>query len=555
MLRRDQLADLGFAGVLLALLWLVYTPSLEHTSRSDQWCYLLDTIDQHTFWDIFAHSYSYNRTRRIDPGDSDLFRPLLFAVLAAEKALFAADFAADQAVGILLHWSVTCLLLLLLRTILAFAAGTIGTASPSSMSWTSRLLPYGICLFFALNKSVQELVIWSHLHGYLLFLILLLASLTLLLHYARRPVSWTSALLWGSWTLALLSAFTYELGQFYAVLAGMFLAATAPRGTSRGKRLALCSLFASIMVLYQGTDRLDRWIHREQFRPEDVRAQIKERAFSKETVVHSERFLAYTVAQPFFPSLWEAALGKDRVIMDEVRWGPEHFRHFTPALLVSILTAVLATGLGLSGFARLILLRDKPSLLIFLFALGLYGLYLAMTVLGRMNIRPDPHCLSSNSYYAHMGLLLALVPIGTLWQSAGRSRAAAACQIALLVGLIALSCYSAPPAVWRLNESVARDLKAFREPIAAVQTLIERHRNEADFSLSFDLDSCRAIGTSHGVPITTILFKRYLKSSSPKYVIHSRDGELSMMRYEEWQATHDAYRSKCRISTVPGPSR
>jgi hypothetical protein len=536
MLHRDHLADLGFAAVLLALLWLVYAPSLEHTPRSDQWCFLLDTIDQHKFWDIFAHSYSYNRTRRIGPGDTDLYRPLLFAVLAAEKACFADDFAAYQVFGILLHWGLTCLLLLLLRTISAFAAGTIGSDSSPSTPWVSLLLPYGVCLFFALNKSVQELVIWSHLHGYLLFLIFLLASLTLLLYCARRPASWKSALLWGSWILALLTAFTYEIGQCYAVLAGVFLAAALPSGTGRGKRLAICGLFAAVLALYQGADRLDRWIHREQFSPEDVRTQIKEQAFSKGTLAHSKRFLAYTVAQPFFPSLWVGTFNIDRVNMREVEWSREHFRHFSPALLTSTLTAAVATGLGLFGLVRLILQRDKLSVLMVFLTLGLYGVYMAATVLGRMNIRPGPDCLSTNCYYAYMGLLLALAPIGTLWQSVGRGRVAAASQFALLLGLIALAGYSAPD-VWRLNESVARDLRQFREPIAAVRTLIERYIDEADFSLAFDLDSCQAISTVHGVPIRTIVFKRYLNPSSPKYVMHSTDGKPTMMRYDEWQAS------------------
>ncbi len=68
---RGVLADLAFAVLLLAVLWVVYAPYLEHTPRADQWCFLVDTIDQHDFLDIFQHSYSYNRTRRVMPGDTD----------------------------------------------------------------------------------------------------------------------------------------------------------------------------------------------------------------------------------------------------------------------------------------------------------------------------------------------------------------------------------------------------------------------------------------------------------------------------------------------------
>ncbi|HTU88903.1 MAG TPA: hypothetical protein VMF69_02300 [Gemmataceae bacterium] len=553
LLRPGHLADLGFAGLLLAILWVVYAPSLEHTPRADQWCFLVDTIDQHCFWDIFAHSYSYNRTRQVMPGDTDLYRPLLFAVLAAEKAVFAADFASYQAVGILLHWGLTCMLLLLLRTILAFAAETSGAASPSPPSWTSRLLPYGVCLFFALNKSVQEMVIWSHLHGYLVFLIFLLASLTLLLRFVRRPLSWKNPLLWGCWVMALLSAFTYEMGQLYAVLAGLFLAVVLPRGTGTAQRLSFCGLFVAIMIFYQGADRCDRRMHEGQFPPENVRTQIKERALSKETIDHSKRFLAYTVAQPFFPSLMEGAAGRGRVVMGEADWtrkhftncspatatapsfnityvsrGQEHCVRFPPVLIASMLTACLAIGLGLIGLVRLFLQRDKLSLLMFLLTLGLYGVYLAMTVLGRMNIRPGPHCLSTNSYYGHMGLLLALVPIFALWQAVGRSRAAAAAQAALLLGMIVLTCYSAP-AVRRLNESVARDLKGCRESIAALRAFIEDHKDERDFSIAIDFVASDPVGSEYQFPIPTIVFKRWI-NPDPKYIVTLRDGQVHARR-------------------------
>ena len=532
LLAYGWLMDLGFASVSLALLWLVYAPSLKHMPRADQWCFLVDTIDQHTFWDIFTHSYSYNRTRRIMPGDTDLYRPLLFAVLSAEKALFAADFAAYQGVGILLHWGVVCLLLILLRNILAFTAETGGPNSLSSplSSWASRLLSYGVCLFFALNKSVQELVIWSHLHGYLVFLIFLLTSLILLLRYIRQPTSWWNLSLWGSWLFALLSAFTYEMGQLYAVLAGVFLVLALPRGTETVRRWVFGGLFIAILALYQGADRLDRWIHREQFSPEGVRAQIRERALSRETVTHSKRFLAYTVAQPFFPSLWRGALAGGRVVMGEAEWNRGHFNHFPPVLLISILTVSLATGLGVFGLIRLLMQRHKLSLLFFLLTLGLYTVYLAMIVLGRMNIRPGPHCLSTNSYYGHMGLLLALVPICILWQSASYSRIAAVGQLALLFGLTLLTCYSAP-AVWHLNKSVAQDMKGCREVIAALNRFVREHKDEHDFSMAIDFEASDPVGSEYHFPIPMIVFKRWLHPE-PKYIVTLQGGKVyAHLRY------------------------
>lgn len=554
ILRGGRLADLGFAAVLLIVLWAVYAPSLKHTPRADQWCFLIDTIDQHTFFDTFAHCYSYNRTRRVMPGDTDLYRPLLFADLAAEKAIFDADFAGYQAVGIFLHWGAACLLLLLLRTILLFSSDNDESGAPLPPSWSSWLLPYGVCLFFALNKSVQELVIWSHLHGYILFLIFLLASLTLLLRYVRYGASWKSPLLWGSWLLALLSAFTYEMGQVYAMLAGLFLAVVLPRGTRSSRRLALCGLFAAILLIYQGADRLDRRIHQGQFNPEEVRAEIKERAFTKATIAHSKRFVAYTAAQPFFPSLWSGFLKGGRVIMQEMTFSLDHFTHdspaatvsalsiayviggqehclrFPPALITSMLTTALGAGLGLFGLVRLSFKRYKLSLLVFFLLFSLYGVYMAMTVLGRMNIRPGSGCLSTNSYYAYFGLLLALAASFVLWQSMGRSKITAAAQAALLFGLLGLAAYGVAD-VRRLNESVAEGLKDRREPVAALRRFVEDHKGEHDFSIGIDFAASDPVGVEYGFPIPMIVFKRWLHPE-PKYIVTLRSGQVYARRRE-----------------------
>src|SRR5213075_3000061 len=74
-----------FLAILFGLVWLAYAPSLQQPPRSDQWCYLLDTRDRHDFGDLLRASYSYSRTRLMFPGDTELFRPVLFGLLAVEK--------------------------------------------------------------------------------------------------------------------------------------------------------------------------------------------------------------------------------------------------------------------------------------------------------------------------------------------------------------------------------------------------------------------------------------------------------------------------------------
>src|SRR4029079_13855358 len=90
---------------------------------------------------------------------------------------------------------------------------------------SAQLLPYALTALFAVNPAVQQLVIWSHLGGYLLFLAFVLGSAILLLRHMNSTAAarWRSPALWGAWALALLAAFTHELGQAAAILLGLFV--------------------------------------------------------------------------------------------------------------------------------------------------------------------------------------------------------------------------------------------------------------------------------------------------------------------------------------------
>ena len=265
--RRRRLVDLAFSVVLVALVWVAYTPSQKHAPRADHWCFLVDTMKFHGLQESIAGCYSYNRTREIAPGDTDLFRPVLFTLLATEQWLFAGDLWVYQTIGMILHCAVCVLLLGLFRQLAAFIPTRSDGDATEDSGWprsAADWLPHAFVAFFALRPAVQELVIWSHLHGYLLFLALLFASLALLFHHAAGPGtgSLRSGSLWGSWLLALVAAFTYEMGQFYAVLAGLFLAAAAYPRVGFARSASLAALFAGIMAIYQGINHYDLELHR-----------------------------------------------------------------------------------------------------------------------------------------------------------------------------------------------------------------------------------------------------------------------------------------------------
>ena len=131
--------------------------------------------------------------------------------------------------------------------------GRIPVGRTGDRSFNADWLAYGIVAFFALNPYIQELVIFHHLHGYSLFLVFLRLFAVLIPCVSQMPVAGLkSRQLWIAWALAFLSAFTYELGQVYALLAGLFLA----RGPLRQMRAkaspgSLFAAFASIPLVYQ----------------------------------------------------------------------------------------------------------------------------------------------------------------------------------------------------------------------------------------------------------------------------------------------------------------
>ena len=181
---RERARDLCFLALLCAAVALTFGPSLKHPPRADQWCYLADVRDDHTFRDILRNSYSYNRTRVTGPGDTDLFRPVLFTILAAEKAAFDGRIWPPQAIGIVFH-CILCVMLLVLQRRIARIVRPADRPGDGPDWFT-----YGLVAFFALNPYTQELVIWAHLHGYLVFLLCVFDELSAQLRFRfRRAVA------------------------------------------------------------------------------------------------------------------------------------------------------------------------------------------------------------------------------------------------------------------------------------------------------------------------------------------------------------------------------
>lgn len=549
---------------LFAVVWLAYYPSLGHGPRADQWCYLLDTVGEHQFSTLFAHTYSYNRTRMVCPGDYHLFRPVLFALLSGEKALFGNNFALWQATGILLH----CLALyLLLRLMLRLPALLSGETTPEAASpwWfrqtIMRAVSFALVLYFGLNCAVVEMVIWAHINGYLLFVVLVLGSIVLLLEgiaIGEEPRFKRVWLLGAAWCLTLLAAFTYEIGQFYAVIAGTLAAAALYRKGAARRSVIVFAVFFSILVFYRVANVLDQRAHAERA-PDIEIATILQRMTSRITLAHTIRYLLYDLVQPFFPSWMSWSFTSRLVIPEAVASHWQDWKN-SPMSIVSYVLLGGMIGLTLIGLRCLLVAKQKRvGLVAALLAFTLIALHLAITVVGRMNLRPGPDVLSTNSYYPYLPLLFLLLGTSAIWAfaDAGRlpgwwTRLNTGLGVLMIASLLILSVVSGVK-VHSINVKGRDDFGGFTRRVAKVERFIREHGGEADLSLAFTFDSCQALGTQYGVPISTILFQPYL-SESPKYVVSFPDGEPALTTYEEWRASRGPSDRLCPELVAVGSS-
>ncbi len=183
---------------------IIYFPSFFHIPRSDQLVYLADVAYQQDWFTLTLKNYAFNRLELpFDMKDDLLFRPVVYIFLGLEKWLFGNNFMYWQITGFLLHLTVIWLLLkLLLQVRESFFAVMLVT-------------------FFSVLNAGVEMVIWTNVNSYLIFIICILKSFYELQKFIingrlclRSLVKIVIAL-----TIATL---TYELGILYCFLFAIY---------------------------------------------------------------------------------------------------------------------------------------------------------------------------------------------------------------------------------------------------------------------------------------------------------------------------------------------
>lgn len=515
--------------LIVAAIWIVYWPSLNIISLSDQMDYLINTFGHYDTLDIFAHTYSYSRTRIVGPGDTACYRPAAFAWFALCKGVLGPDIRYQQAAGIALHCVVASLLLTVLTRICRLGNPEVQPEQSSSADrlrfFLLRWAPLMLTLFFCLNVSIVGMVIWTAIHPYMLFVALMLGVVHLLLRYGMFPAlpRWQKlGLLAGIWLLALLAAFTYELGQFIGILAGSFLAVIVWRRGRRLRALLLQGLFLLVPIFYQTANVIDQKIHAGHFVPDISMREIVTKFFRTDTLWHAWRLLLYSVVQPLLPTNIRLEL-RSRIFILEPSWSAFHLDPWVFLAVIVVALGLALCALGLRGLWKKdqLLLRLLGTLLFI--ALGLYG---GLTVAGRMNIRPGSTILSCNSYYSYKVLLLVTMGAAVLL-AAGQSRHWRWLAGGMLVGLFLLTMMTASR-TWKTSSLYAECLRQYSDPIHRINQFVCQHKGEKDFSVAFDDYGNPDIPMARGLYLPTIFFRQYENNYAPKYVLRYYYGHLQV---------------------------
>ena len=166
--------------------------------------YLVETAEMESLPELIGYSYSYCRTRVLSSGDKMYFRPVFYVLLSVEKWLWGYNFVFWQLTGVFLHIINVLLLFGLLKMVLP------------------KVTAFLLALFFSVLYVGADLVTWHHMHGYLLFIIFVLAAMFNYVRYIQSAQREQKKL----WLMALFlffACFTNEFGLILSVIIPVIL--------------------------------------------------------------------------------------------------------------------------------------------------------------------------------------------------------------------------------------------------------------------------------------------------------------------------------------------
>lgn len=427
-------------GLLAALLFFIFYDGIwGGAPRADHLGYLHNMWGQNSLGDIVSGAPAWHREH--SNGDFFLFRPLLYLQLGLFYHFFGYEFALWQLAGLVLHVAIVLIL-----------HGCFWQTSLRGTFW-----PFLLALPLAVSQFGAELVLWTHLGGYLLFVLTALASFRLLICYARTQHLWCGI---ASLLSAFVCTFLYETGTLVCILIATWLLARActrrPTAGETGKRhdLPLAGGFLLAAVICPLWGVIDYGLRYGHLSP-NLEGGTSSSALASffQASWYALLQIAHWLSAFLLPNQFLFST-VSRMVGRAAPWWP--ISPLQGAVYVAALMVIF--GAALVFGARLLRQGREFYFSVTLSAVLLYG-YSWVIAMGRGITRGLDYVFYNNLYYAHIAYAAAAamicvallfwrddVPLGTpsrgvSWLKSKRSLSLGAASLA--VGLLAISAVNA----------------------------------------------------------------------------------------------------------------
>ena len=521
--------------LILAIIFAVYYPSLQHAPRADTLSFLAYTSGTDEFVPLVLGTYAINRgsfpSRMLfdhygtkpsrTPAMSIIsFRPLFWMSLGMCKWLFGYRFWLWQLVGLASH----CVIVLLVWTVL------------KRMSDQISLTPLVFSIFFGVSWAGIEMVVWQCCIGNLLCLILVTLSI---ICYSQSIPEGKASCRWLSALLASLSLFFWEVGgAVAAVFCLVFLITpfwlkddnvTAPiylKNTTSGVlrrivfRVGPSLVIVCAFAAYAAFNFIDLGLRvgiADALSYEPPRQIAKGSPFVMTFLYPMAYENLYWLSLMFLPSL--AVLSCGGRIEGIFRTGPISLSNwdFWCVIGVLLLGSIIVSALSVRG--KHIRLR-MYSLLVPLF--GILAAYTFMIFFWRVMERGLYFSLANAAHYAYVWGLIAVLIAGFALAHAerfgGRFGYLVSCSTLVLAVVMA---YHSGDKTYAVNVSQEKWSRPRMKLLKKVEELIIKHGNESDFSFAVDewYPNTRTYVLPSRPRLIQAMYYTHYNAQSPKYVI------------------------------------
>ncbi len=487
----------------------LYYPSLFQIARSDQLAYLMETAGIKDWSALAWDLYDFNRQRVFAKGDELLFRPFFYFILGTERWLFGYHFMLWQLAGVVLH---TVVLIWLLRLLRLFGLNRGGLL---------------LVLFFSSLPLCMNMVIWNHLHGYLVFVWMLLIAL-----FELYCVTEKGRLDLRSFILLLtslsLATFSYDTGCIFTVLFAVYLGTRRGVVCPFGSRVRAAMLLSIPSFAYVALSVLD-FFFRKSNAPEA-------------NIITSEFHLFSTLKSMVIMGFWwfYSGIESARLVFFARPGGQFRISPTTPLFppwnswdSLSIFVTLMFVGLVVSYFlifrktiSMAYLKRQIPMLSLILGMLLIYTLVIAV---GRINARGLENNLKYNNYYSYPFWIFTVVFIGlSIHAKRLRQVSPALRKIAILI-LLGGTLFNGV-VLWKINAGVASQDAPSIQLVQTVDAFLSEHSGgEVSFEIAPSIPGNPNIFPNVSGPefgdytLLAVLYPHHVKKEGGKFYFDGRE--------------------------------